>query len=460
MAWATEGTRPAKSVISQFRSWTGDVSGLTIPLSARPREASWMAAALRGAARCYEAQGQEARGREARGQEARCSEAPVHQGPGHGGQGHQGRGYEARSASSPMGVSSSGPLARAFLIPCWKLDSRCLVCEADRPGTGGACATGPAPPGTRFALGTRLGSPAPVVSANTGARTASAACHPASAGDDQPVSATSGGESGRLTGWPPRRNQSDSTDSKMGRRFSVPVLSAGGRITWRVSGTGPGEPAPGPAMPVPIPVTIPFADTRGTGDGAGTSVLASGRAPVSAAASPWPGWPGWPSGPRRPAAGRAGRLSAAGHVIVGWSSSPLTARPVSIQEVAPAVLGSPSGRRSTRDAAAVCVITSSGSHTSAVRPPLDAGRSRTWIPCLAASRATTNRPIRRDTATSTTGGLSSRQLAWAISSAPIPTPWSVMSSSTPPLLSESPDTWPRDSAEENAVAFSASSESR
>src|SRR3984885_3582810 len=199
MAWATEGTRSAKSVISQFRSWTGDVSGLTIPLSARPCEASWMAAALRGAARCYEA-----RCYEARCYEARCYEA---------------RGQEARSASSPMGVSSSGPLARAFLIPCWKLDSRCLVCEADRPGTGGACATGPAPPGTTFALGTRLGSPAPVVSANTGARTASAACHPASAGDDQPVSATSGGESGRLTGWPPRRDQTDSPDSKMGKRF-------------------------------------------------------------------------------------------------------------------------------------------------------------------------------------------------------------------------------------------------
>ena len=57
------------------------------------------------------------------------------------------------------------------------------------------------------------------------------------------------------------------------------------------------------------------------------------------------------------------------------------------------------------------------------------------MPCLAASRATTNRPIRRDTATSTTGGLSSRQFACAISSVPIPTPGSVMSSSTPPLVS-------------------------
>jgi len=69
-----------------------------------------------------------------------------------------------------------------------------------------------------------------------------------------------------------------------------------------------------------------------------------------------------------------------------------------------------------------CAITSSGSHTSAVKPPSDAGRNRTRMPCRAASRATTNNPIRRDTATSTTGGLSNRQFAWAISSAPMPTP--------------------------------------
>ena len=82
------------------------------------------------------------------------------------------------------------------------------------------------------------------------------------------------------------------------------------------------------------------------------------------------------------------------------------------------------------------------------------------MPCRAASRATTNRPIRRDTATSTTGGLSSRQFAWAISSAPMPTPWSVMSSSTPPLFSRCPDTVTGVSAEENEVAFSTSSATR
>src|SRR6202012_1295327 len=42
---------------------------------------------------------------------------------------------------------------------------------------------GPAAPGTRLALGTRLGRPATVVPAVTGAKATSAACHPASAGE-------------------------------------------------------------------------------------------------------------------------------------------------------------------------------------------------------------------------------------------------------------------------------------
>src|SRR5262249_20325664 len=63
-------------------------------------------------------------------------------------------------------------------------------------------------------------------------------------------------------------------------------------------------------------------------------------------------------------------------------------------------------------------------------------------------------------ATSTTGGLSSRQFACAISSAPIPTPRSVISSNTPPLFSKCPDTATGVSAAEKLVAFSASSASR
>src|SRR5262249_24228514 len=99
-----------------------------------------------------------------------------------------------------------------------------------------------------------------------------------------------------------------------------------------------------------------------------------------------------------------------------------------------------------------------GSHTGGVSPPSEAGRSGPRMPCRPASRATTNRPIRRDTATSTTGGLSSRELACAISSASIPTPWSVMSSSTPPLFSKCPDTPTAVSAPEKLVAFSTSPE--
>ena len=81
-----------------------------------------------------------------------------------------------------------------------------------------------------------------------------------------------------------------------------------------------------------------------------------------------------------------------------------------------------SGRSRSGTSGLSRVITSSGSQTSAISPMGSAERSRTLMPCRAASRATTNSPIRRDTATSTTGGLSSRQFAWAISSAPMPTP--------------------------------------
>ena len=72
-------------------------------------------------------------------------------------------------------------------------------------------------------------------------------------------------------------------------------------------------------------------------------------------------------------------------------------------------------RRRPSGAATSGAATVSGSQISAVRPPAWACRSRTRTPCLAARRPTTNRPMRRDTATSTTGGLSSRQLACDIS---------------------------------------------
>src|SRR6266480_1587137 len=97
------------------------------------------------------------------------------------------------------------------------------------------------PPGTRFAFGTRLGRPARVVPEVTGAWATSAACHPASAGDDQPAEAGTGATAGpdaapgtvaaQSAPCRPRRNQSDSTDSKIGSRFSSPAIDGGGTIT-------------------------------------------------------------------------------------------------------------------------------------------------------------------------------------------------------------------------------------
>jgi hypothetical protein len=49
--------------------------------------------------------------------------------------------------------------------------------------------------------------------------------------------------------------------------------------------------------------------------------------------------------------------------------------------------------------------------TSAMVPRLGEGNSSTFTPCRAASRATTTRPIIRETATSTMGGVASRSLS-------------------------------------------------
>ena len=57
-------------------------------------------------------------------------------------------------------------------------------------------------------------------------------------------------------------------------------------------------------------------------------------------------------------------------------------------------------------------------------------------------------------------GLSSRQLACVITSGLMPTPWSVISTRTPPLASGRPETSTGVPAEDSDVAFSASSASR
>ncbi len=93
--------------------------------------------------------------------------------------------YNALSPSPP-GVSSSCAAARPSRTPRWKLARRSLVCAAERDCAGDAGEVPPlTPPGTRFAWGTRLGNPATVVPAETGACATSAASQPASAGEVQ-----------------------------------------------------------------------------------------------------------------------------------------------------------------------------------------------------------------------------------------------------------------------------------
>ena len=83
----------------------------------------------------------------------------------------------------------------------------------------------------RFAFGTRRGSPATVVPPELGATAASATFQPSSAGD---VQLFAGAESLPLltsTDGRPRRNQSDSTASKIGSLFSSASEAAGGIMT-------------------------------------------------------------------------------------------------------------------------------------------------------------------------------------------------------------------------------------
>jgi len=182
---------------------------------------------------------------------------------------------------------------------------------------------------------------------------------------------------GRSTPCLLRRNQSDSTDSKIGSRFSSAALGAGGMIT------------------------------------SGDSALASD----GSVASPGPGASSWPD-----SAAAEAPAGAPSTGMCPFSGAGAVTTPESAGELATAGPAISNRRRPGGATVVSLLMTSSGSQTKAVSPPMEAGRSRTRMPCRAASRATTNRPIRRDTATSTTGGLSSRQFACAISSAPIPTP--------------------------------------
>jgi hypothetical protein len=87
-------------------------------------------------------------------------------------------------------------------------------------------------PGIRFALGTRLGKPATVVPPELGATAASATFQPSSTGDDQAlVGARSVWSLEESRAGRPRRNQSDSTASKIGSLLSSSTDAAGGMIT-------------------------------------------------------------------------------------------------------------------------------------------------------------------------------------------------------------------------------------
>src|SRR5580704_16277649 len=88
----------------------------------------------------------------------------------------------------PHAVPSSSPSSDSAwpaLTPRWKLAQRPRVAAADLDGVvaGDDPATEPAAPGTRFACGTRFGSPADVTPLDDGALTAWAARQPSSAGE-------------------------------------------------------------------------------------------------------------------------------------------------------------------------------------------------------------------------------------------------------------------------------------
>jgi len=99
---------------------------------------------------------------------------------------------------------------------------RLRAASGDLAGPSASASGPPLPmePGTRLALGTRLGSPACVVSPAAGSVSACAARHPSSAGDVHDDGAACCVDCTRveLRVFPLRRNQSDSSESKIGSR--------------------------------------------------------------------------------------------------------------------------------------------------------------------------------------------------------------------------------------------------
>src|SRR5450755_2780051 len=244
IACATEGTRSTKLVISQFRSCAGRTSGLTrapsfcdLPLVHPPTSPQGLAHPSSGSAEAV-----------ASARPPRWNRPPRHVPP----------------SSSRSGASSSPRrAARPSLIPRWKFAKRSLVAAAERAGAGAATGSDPAVPGTRFAFGTRFGRPAGVMPLEDGVLATSAARQPSSAGEVQ-VAAFSSSCPGPATACRPRRNQSDSTDSKIGSLLSSLREALGGTTTppctdepgdqpidERLSPAGPSRSATLPAVGAP-----------------------------------------------------------------------------------------------------------------------------------------------------------------------------------------------------------------
>ena len=209
--------------------------------------------------------------------------------------------YQALS-SAPLDISSSGAAARPSWMPRWRLARRSRVCDAGREGVG-RVGTGVAPtlPGTKFAFGTRVGSPATVIPPDTGAFATCAARQPSSAGDVQSSARVSAGAEPAVP-CPRRRNQSDSTDWKIGGWFSCPALTAGGTIMpcrtgpdWLpndgIAGLSERSADPGP---VPTVAAAPLSGPPGAGSASAScaeeetgpaSCVAASSVPVSGASS-------------------------------------------------------------------------------------------------------------------------------------------------------------------------------
>src|ERR1700753_689401 len=180
-----------------------------------------------------------------------------------------------RGSHPSYGSSVLGAAARASRTPRWKLASLLRTSSAERAGpplvvsfVAAGVADSPTDPGTRLARGTRRGRPADVVVPVVGAATVSAARQPSSAGECHSAWAgwacwapvPPGDACGADPVGPLRRNQSDSSESKMGRRCSWPPSGGAGTRTSPLVPLAPlaplaglGGPAGRGAGPPPTP---------------------------------------------------------------------------------------------------------------------------------------------------------------------------------------------------------------